>query len=282
MHILTDTCAYFATPRFAKAHNVTVMPIRIRLGAEVVREDEITALELFDAVLTRGVTPELIPPTQQEFATAFETIARQDNVIMSIHCTNHLCPMPTQARLGADLVRGRTTVHVIDTGSVSLGQGLVVEAAVKAAEAGLTLEDGIRLARGKIHQLYSVFFSEHPAHLGRGGQLGAAHALIGQMLEVKPILSLEEGEFVPMEKAQTRAAALEKLAEFSVEVTDIERGVILQAEPQRTADTRQLLDLLASEGSEYDWPLAPLAPSLGVLLGPGAMGVMIAERSASE
>ena len=149
MHIVTDTCAYFATPRFAKAHDVTVMPIRIRLGDEVVREDEITALELFDAVVRRGVIPELIPPTQQEFATTFEAITRHDNVIMSIHCTDHLCPMPTQARLGADLVRGRTTVHVIDTGSVSLGQGLVVEAAVKASEAGLTLEDAIKLARGK-------------------------------------------------------------------------------------------------------------------------------------
>ena len=282
MHIVTDTCAYFATPRFAKAHDVTVLPIRIRLGDDVVREDEITAVELFDAIATRGVSPELIAPTPQEFAAAYESIMHQDDVIISIHCSDHLCPLPSRARLGADLIRGRTTVHVIDTGSVSLGQGLVVEAAVKAAEASLTLEDAIRLARGKIHQLYSVFFSEHPAYLGRAGQLGAAHALIGQMLDVKPILSLEEGEFVPMEKAQTRAAALEKLAEFSVEVTDIDRGAILQTDPQRTSETRQLLDLLSSEGSDYDWPIAPLAPSLGVLLGPGAMGVMIAERSSSE
>lgn len=101
------------------------------------------------------------------------------------------------------------------------------------------------------------------------------------MLDVRPILSLEEGEFVPMEKALNRAGALEKLAEFSVEVTEIERGAILQAD--RTArQTRQLLDLLASEGSDYDWPMSPLAPSLGVLLGPGAMAVMIAERSSSD
>lgn len=282
MHIVTDTCAYFSVPKFAKAHNVTVLPIRIKLGAEVVREDEITAIELFDAIAARGVTPEMLPPTTQEFATAFETIARQDDLIMAIHCSDHLCPVPTHARLGADLVRGRTTVHIIDTGSVSLGQGLVVEAAVKAAEANLPLEDAIRLARGKIHQLYSVFFSEHPAYLGRAGQLGDAHALIGQMLDVRPILSLEEGEFVPMEKALNRAGALEKLAEFSVEVTEIERGAILQADPTRTPETRQLLDLLASEGSDYDWPIAPLAPSLGVLLGPGAMGIMIAERSTSD
>lgn len=282
MHIVTDTCAYFAVPRFAKAHNVTVLPIRIKLGEDVVREDEITTLELFEAIATRGVTPALVPPTPQEFAVAFEAIARQDDLIMAIHCTGQLCPLPQNARLGADMVRGRTTVHVIDTGSVALGQGLVVEEAVKAAEAGLSLEDAIRLARGKIHQLYSVFFSEHPAYLGRAGQLGAAHALIGQMLDVKPILSLEEGEFVPMEKAQTRANALEKLAEFSVEVTEIERGAILQADPARTAETRQLLDLLASEGSDYDWPIAPLAPSLGVLLGPGAMGIMISEGAATE
>lgn len=282
MQIVTDTCAYFAVPRFAKAHNVTVLPIRIKLGDEIVREDEITAIDLFDAIAQRGVTPEMIAPTPQEFATAFETIARQDDLIMAIHCSDRLCPVPTNARLGADLVRGRTTVHIIDTGSVSLGEGLVVEAAVRAAEASQSLEDAIRLARGKIHQLYSVFFSEHPAYLGRAGQLGAAHAIVGQMLDVRPILSLEEGEFVPMEKALNRAAALEKLAEFSIEVTDIERGAILQAEPQRTTDTRQLLDLLASEGSDYDWPIAPLAPSLGVLLGPGAMGIMIAERSATE
>lgn len=282
MHIVTDTCAYFSAPRFAKAHNVTVLPIRIKLGDEIVREDEITVVELFDTIATRGVTPEMLPPTPLEFASAFESIARQDDLIMAIHCSDHLCPVPSNARAGADLVRGRTTVHIIDTGSVSLGQGLVVEAAVKAAEAALPLEDAIRLARGKIHQLYSVFFSEHPAYLGRAGQLGAAHALIGQMLDVKPILSLEEGEFVPMEKAQTRAVALEKLAEFSIEVTEIERGAILQTDPNRTPETRQLLDLLASEGSDYDWPIAPLAPSLGVLLGPGAMGIMIAERSSSD
>ncbi len=275
--IITDSSAYFANPKFCKAHDVTVVPIGIRVGGELVAEDTLTTEGLFER-LAPGEVPDLVAPSARQFADMLEPLSRQADTILAIHCSGQLLPVPQNARAGADYVLGRAHVHVIDTGSISLGLGAVVETAVRAVEAGGALEDIIRLTRGCMQRLYSVFFSERLDFLGKSGQLGQAHALVGEMLGIKPILNLEEGAFSPMEKATTREAAIEKLVEFSIEIAEIERSGIIQAGPRPTPETRRLIELLNAEGGvKREWPLIPMPPSLAVMLGPGAMGVMIVE-----
>jgi DegV family protein with EDD domain len=275
IRIVTDSSAHFLDPHFPKQHGLTILPLGLRFGASVVSEISLTTDEVFKRVADGSPIPTIEAPTPEQFAATFEELARTADTIVALHCSGKLSRVPQMARAGAHALLGRCNIIVIDSLSTSLGLGLLVETAALEAERGAAPDDLVRAVRGKISQLYACFFTETTAYLAQSGQLGPAHAILGGMLGIKPVLALEEGDLVPMEKVRTRQQALEKLVEYVVEFSDIERCAILQPTPVPTADTRQLLELLAVEFPKQHWPIIAYSPALAAILGPDAMGVII-------
>ncbi len=280
IRIVTDSSAHFFDPLFPSQHNVTVLPLSLRFGGSVVSETSLTTDQVFQRVAEGSPIPTLEAPTAEQFAAVFEEIARATDTIVALHCSGRLSRVPQMARAGADFLLGRCKIIVIDSLSTSIGLGLLVETAALAVEGGASLDELVRTVRGKIGQLYACFFTETTTYLSQSGQLGPAHAILGGMLGLKPVLALEEGDLVPMEKVRTRFQALEKLVEYAVEFSDIERCAILQPTPTPTADTRQLLELLAVEFPKQHWPIVAYHPALAAILGPDAMGVVIYDGAA--
>ena len=280
--IVTDSNAYFADPDFARQHDVRVMPLRVRAGAQTFLEPDLTCEQLFQRLAVHGAPPVLEAPPPAEFAAVFETLAQTTDKIIALHFSGKLSAVPRHARAGADTLLGRCEIHVIDSLTTSVGLGGLVELAVAAAEHGAPVDEIVKAVRGQIPRQYGVFFTERMQYLAQARQVGRAHATLGELLGIYPCLALEEGDLVPMEKVRTRAQAIEKLVEFVVEFSDIERCAILQMTPTATADTRALLEQLAVEFPGRRWPLVPYPPSLATLLGPAAMGVLIQEAAAAE
>jgi fatty acid-binding protein DegV len=97
------------------------------------------------------------------------------------------------------------------------------------------------------------------------------------MLGIKPFLSLEEGEMVPMEKVRTRPQAVEKMVEFVLEFSDIQQMGLIHSGPRPTDETRALLEQLSQAFPEREWPVLTYGPALATYLGPDAMGVIVCE-----
>jgi fatty acid-binding protein DegV len=97
------------------------------------------------------------------------------------------------------------------------------------------------------------------------------------MLGIKPFLTMEDGDLVPMEKVRSRLQAVEKLLEFVVEFSEASQVAILQSTPHHTEDTSLLLERLGLEFPGKQWPVLAYSPALGSYLGPNAMGVFIYE-----
>lgn len=280
--IVTDSNAQFADPGFARQHDVRVMPLRVRLGDQVFGDGDLTLEQLFQHATEHKVLPAIEPPAPEAFAAVFEELAKTTDKIIAIHLSGKLSHTPQNARAGADFLLGRCQIHVIDSLSASVGLGGLVEAAVQAAESGAPVDEIVKAVRGRIPRLYGVFFTERMEYLARAEHVGRAHATLGEMLGIRPCLALEEGDLVPMEKVRTRAQAIEKLVEFVIEFTDIERCAILQASVRPTADTRALLEQLAVEFPGRRWPIVTYPASLGALLGPDAMGLLIQEGESGD
>ena len=257
VRIVTDSTAHFFDPAFPEKHNVTVVPLTIHFGKHAYVEGTGITAEQFTAVYT-----ELCQTTDQ---------------ILSIHVSGKLSRTTQNARTGAEGVLGRCKVQVIDTLSTSIGLGVLVEAAALAAGRGESQEEIVRIVRGMIPRLYTVFFIEHMDFLANAGRIGKAQATLGAMLGIKPFLTLEDGDIVPMEKVRTRQQAVEKLLEFVVEFSAIDHAAILQSSPVLTEDTRLLLERLAIDFPGRQWPVLTYGPSLGTFLGPDAMGIVICE-----
>jgi DegV family protein with EDD domain len=278
VRIVTDSTAHFLDPAFPVQHDVTVVPLTIHFGPRALKEGaELTSEQFFQRVAAGEPLPTAASPTAEQFTAVYERLSQTTDQIVSIHLSGKLSRTAHNARAGAEALMGRCKIQVIDSLSASVGLGLLVEAAARAAGQGASPEDVVRIVRGMIPRLYAVFFIETLDFLAKAGRIGRAQAVLGAMLGIKPFLTLEDGDIIPMEKVRTRQQAVEKLIEFVVEFSDIEHLAILQGTPAHTDDTRALLERLALDFPGREWPVLAYGPSLATFLGPDAMGVIVFE-----
>jgi DegV family protein with EDD domain len=283
VRLVTDSTAHFLNPDLVHRYDIAVVPLTIQVGNETFREGiDITTDQLFNRRSGLDSFPSSSAPSPQQFTALYREIAQSGDSILSIHLSSKLGDVYHNARLGAEPLRGRFNIQVIDSGAISVGLGWLVEEAARAAEAGMAADDIVRLVRGLSQKLYVIFFVDAPDYLANSGRFGRAHSILSGMLGVKPLLALEEGDLAPMEKVRNRQQAVEKLIEFIMEFSNLEHTVILQSTPQFTEDTRMLLNQLAIDVPEHKFPIAVYGPTLATWLGPDAMGVMVFEGEPEE
>ncbi|MFQ5408756.1 MAG: DegV family protein, partial [Anaerolineales bacterium] len=187
-----------------------------------------------------------------------------------------------RARAAARDVMGTVETTAIDARTTSVGLGYLVEKLALAADSGADLAELVRISHGIIPKIYGVFFIESMDYLEHSGRVGPAQAALGEMLGIKPVLTLEDGEIMPMEKVRTRGQGIEKLIEFAGEFTSLDRLTVLHSYPNGGAETRLLLDRLAAEFPSVNCPTVLFKPSLAAQIGPHGLGVVVCEGPEDE
>jgi len=278
VHIITDSGAHFADPGVPERLGLTVVPQIIQLGAQHFREGvEVTAEEFFRRLPHYTNMPSVYPPSVDEFRALYAARIRRNEQILSIHTSSRMNQTIARARQAADEFLGRGKIVVLDSMHTSLGLGILVEAAAEAAARGESLDELVRIVRGMVPHMYAVYFTESLDYLERAGRLSKSQAILGAMLGIKPFLTVEEGEIVPMEKVRTREKAIEKLVEFVSEFSAIERVAIMQSGAQPTDDTRLLLERLEQTFPGQYFPVMMYGASLACMIGPDSLGIVIYE-----
>jgi DegV family protein with EDD domain len=167
----------------------------------------------------------------------------------------------------------------MDSMSISWGLGMLVRSAAQEAAAGRSLDEIVRLVRGMLPHIYFFFFVEQLDFLERGRRISPAQALLGTMLRIKPLLLVEDGDIVPLEKVRTREAAIEKLADFVAEFASIQQVVILKSpvESKIGGLVGELHTYLSSALPGHRFEVIEYDPVLASHLGPEALGVVVYE-----
>ncbi|MBN1286018.1 MAG: DegV family protein [Anaerolineae bacterium] len=278
VHVVTDSSAHFLDPGVVGRYDITVVPMEIRFGDQSFKEGvNIDADEFFYRVSRGGAMPDLIPPSVEDFAEVYRQLNRKTDQIISVHRSHQLDATWQNARTASQMFLGRCDIAVIDSGTTTAGQSILVEEAACAAEIETSLEAVVRTVRGIIPRIYSVFYVETMDYIRRHRLLGEAQTILGTMLGIKPFMTIEEGELVAMEKVRTRNQATDRLVEFVTEFANIERLIILQNTPYPTDQTRMLQDRLALEFPGSEFPILMYGPSLATQIGPDGMGVVVYE-----
>ena len=278
VHIITDSGAHFADPTVPERLGITVMPQMIQLGTQTFRDGiDLTALDFFRRLPHYNAIPAAHSPSVEEFRALYAARIKRNEQILSIHTSSRMTQTITRARQAADEFLGRGKIVILDSMSTSLGLGILVEAAAEAAARGESLDELVRIVRGMVPHMYAVYFTESLAYLERAGRLSKSQSILGTMLGIKPFLTIEEGEIIPMEKVRTREKAIEKLVEFVSEFTSIERVAIMQSGEQPTEDTRLLLERLEQTFPGQYFPVMMYGASLACLIGPDSLGIVIYE-----
>lgn len=273
--IVTDSNAHLA-PDAAKRLGVHIVPHQIQIGKRIYREGiDLTAQSYFRKLAGSSTLPVDLPPAQADFDEVYNRLHRQTDQILSLHVSTQVNNTCAVARAAASNLLGRCQITIIDSQTVSIGLGILVETAATAAAAGARLDDVVRLVRGMVPHLYGVFFVETLDYLERSKRISKAQAILGTMLGIKPLLNIEDGEIIPLEKVHTRERAVEKLVEFVGEFSTIERMAIVQN--NFDAEAAMLVKHMAENLPGRQFPMYTYGPSLAAHLGPSAIGVMVYE-----
>lgn len=273
--IVTDSSSDLS-PNVARGLGISVIPLNIRLGKKVFRDGvDMTSLQFLRRLRKSAMPPIASPPSARAFQEVYEGLVRVTDQILSIHISSELSPTVQVASQATEAFLGRCRIEVMDSRLTSTGLAMLATVAAEAAAAGTSLEEIIRLMRGMIPHIYMVFFVETLDYLERGGWLAEAQALLGSMLGIKPMLIIEDGEIVPLEKVRTRVKAIEKLGEFVTELTYIQRLVILQS--TLTEDAQLLAERINLAKPTQKVEFGTYGPVLTSYIGPDAMGVVVYE-----
>lgn len=283
VRVVTDSAAAFQDEGFAEANDVTVVPLDVHLGNQVFRDGiDIDAAGLFNRMKGGAEPPRVVAPPVSMFETLYEELSQETDQIIVVTHSQHLTPTYDNAQTARGALLGRCEIVVVDSRSAAASQGFLVEAATQAAAEGQSLEDVVRVARGAVHRIYAVFYVDTLDTIQREGLIGETQALLGAMLDIKPLLTIEDGLLITMEKARTHAQAIDKMIEFVTEFTDIERLCILQNTLRTTELTRMVQDRLALEFSWLQTPVMLYGPLMASRLGPDAMGLAILEGASGD
>jgi DegV family protein with EDD domain len=262
----------------AQELEINVVQLSVHLGDEVLRDGiDITPEAFFVRLEQGGVIPRTSPPSVGTFEQVYADLHTRTDEILSIHISGHLSQTLNHAERGAESLLGRCSIMVIDSMTTSLGLGILAKAAAQAAQEGADLDEVVRLVRGMIPHIYTVLYVDQMDYLERGNRIGRAQAVLGTMLDVKPLLFLEDGEIIPLEKVRTHEKAIEKLFEFVAEFSELEQAAIVQRNPSPTEETKMLLERLEQLFPDMEFPLIQYGPVLASHIGPSAMGVVVYE-----
>jgi DegV family protein with EDD domain len=273
--VVTDSTAYLPDG-LADELSVRVVPLQVVLGGRSGAEgSEVTPAQVASA-LAAWVPVSTSRPTPAEFAAVYrEALAGGASGVVSLHLSRELSGTWDSARLAAAEV-GTDSVRVVDSRSAAMGLGFAVLAAAEAAAAGGSPEEVYTAAVGTAERTTTLFYVDTLEHLRRGGRIGAAQALLGTALSVKPILHVREGRIVPLEKVRTVSKGIARLEALAVAAADdgpadvavhhlaaAERAALL-AERLRTR-LPQVRQFYASE----------VGAVVGAHVGPGVLGVVV-------
>lgn len=278
IRIVTDSSAHFLDPGVIDRYGITVLPLGMALEGRLYREDQPTDTERFMAAL-RGShrQPSLISPSVDEIAAVYARLHQETDRVLSLHLSREIYNVWSNARAAADRWLGRCDIEVVDSGTMSLGLGWVVEAAARLAQTTDSLDEVVRAVRKVIPRLYAVFNVADLRYLSYSGLMGEAQTALGEMLGIRPFVTIEEGRLIAMEKVTSDLGTVDKLVEFVTEFAMVEHVVILQDTLAPNPLTAQLIERLRLEFADRNYPVLPYKPSVATIFGPGALGVMVFE-----
>jgi len=202
--ILSDSTAQFTRPNFPGRERVFVASFGLEPALPPGRVPP----------LERSIGSHLIPPSRQDFRDYYERLSTEYESILVLTVSSQLSPAASHALAASAQVSNPVKVEVLDTRTISVGLGWLVELAAGAAAAGESAGAIIRQVRLAAARIYTLFFIPNLGPLSQAGLLSPAQALVAGMLGMLPIFMLENGQLVPLEKAHTQRAVLEYFEEF--------------------------------------------------------------------
>ncbi|MER6910916.1 DegV family protein [Streptomyces sp. NPDC000594] len=275
--IVTDSTAYLPHQAMER-HGIEAVPLTVVLGDQALEDGTEASARALAQALQKRRPVTTSRPSPETFAAVYRARAEAGATgIVSLHLSAEISGTYDAAVLAAR--DAPVPVRVVDTGMVAMALGFCALAAAETLDSGGTLDEAVAAAEKRAANTSAYFYVDTLEHLRRGGRIGAARALLGSALAVKPLLQLDNGRIEMLEKVRTASRAIARLEEIAVEragTSPVDIAVHHLAAAERA-------DALAERLRERVPGLVELHVSevgavIGAHTGPGLLGAVISPR----
>lgn len=272
IRIVTDSTCDLPSETAAE-YGIVVVPAFVNIGDESYLDGvELSREDFYKGLPEYKIHPTTAAPAPGAFTEAYNQLLTEGaKEILSIHIAGNLSGILNAARIGAESVRD-VKITTIDSRQLTMGLGLLAITAAKAAAAGRSVSEIVRLIESQIPRTFVFGLLDTLEYLRRSGRVGWAEFSIGTLLKIKPMVRVHMGEVEMLERVRTSRRALARMIELAADLGQLEQIALLHIRGNgRLNDFKQQSRRLFIDN---EMPLTvELTPALGAHIGPGGLGI---------
>jgi DegV family protein with EDD domain len=277
VRLVTDSTADI--PReVCLALGIEVVPLKVHFGNDTYRDGvSLHAEQFYELLKQSSVLPTTSQPSPVDFLEIYKRLNEEPDVqIISVHISSELSGTYQSGVLAKSLLKEKVDITTIDSRTASYGFGGIVVAAAEAARQGKSKEAILTLIKKLIEQSKLYFLVDTLEYLQKGGRIGKVAALLGSLLKIKPILSVEDGEAVSVEKVRGQKAAVQRIIELlKLNEMAASKVSVMIAHSNTPEAAEQLGDLVKANFQLATLSYTTLGPVIGTHVGPGTVAVFM-------
>jgi DegV family protein with EDD domain len=273
--VITDSTAYVPAD-LVKKYNLSIVPQVLIWGEQTFKDGvDIQANEFFTRLKTAKVMPTTSQVSIPSFQEAFQKLIDTDHEVIALLVSSRLSGTYQSANQARDMMgAAKGKIHIVDSQSVAMALGFQAMAVARAIESGASLKDAVALAE-RSHKNTGVFFAVDTLEfLHRGGRIGGGQRFLGTMLNMKPILAIQDGRVEGIERIRTKSKAHDRVIELVKEKIGGRTPVRLATlHANAEADAKILLERAVKEFNPVETVFTEVSPAVGTHAGPGTVGL---------
>ena len=274
--ILTDSTADLPES-WTQEHDVQVLGLTIQLDGqtyETVGPDKLTSEQLL-AKMESGSKPTTSQINVGQFEDVFRQYAQEGTAVLYVAFASALSGTYQSAVMAREMVLEdypEAIITILDTKAASMGEGLLVMKAAEARAAGQSLEQTADLLQSLVLRVQTYFLVDDLNHLMRGGRISKAAALMGNLVNIKPIIAVTaDGSLDSVAKVRGKKKAQAEVVRMTLETISDPRVVVAYAGEKEVAEN--VKEQLLASGQVTEVLILPLGPVISTHTGPGTLGL---------
>ena len=273
--IVTDSTSYIAD-KYIKEYDIKVVSLNVIINGVSSREMDIENKVFYEDVKNSKEIPKSSQPTPEEMLNIFKEIVEAGDSIVGIFLSSKMSGTYSNANMIKDMILEDypdADIHILDSKTNCMQMGFAVIEAARAASEGKSIDEVINAANHVINNSRFLFTPETLEYLKKGGRIGGAAALFGNVLQIKPILTVVNGETSVFKKVRTRKKAIEEIVKSVLEEIESKGlGDIVVHHINCEEDGLKLAKAL-EEKLNKKVDIQSIGPVIGVHVGPGSIGI---------
>ena len=273
--IVTDSTSYISD-EYIKKYDIKLVSLNVIINGVSSREVDIENEVFYEEIRNSKEIPKSSQPIPNEMLNTFKEIVKDGDSIVGIFLSSKMSGTYSNANMIKDMILEDypdAEIHILDSKTNCMQMGFAVIEAARAASEGKSINEVINAANHVINNSRFLFTPETLEYLKKGGRIGGAAALFGNVLQIKPILTVVNGETSIFKKVRTRKKAIEEIVKTVLEEIEAKGfGDIVVHHINCQEDGLKLAKALENKlGKKIE--IQSIGPVIGVHVGPGSIGI---------